>query len=89
MPVTRLIKHQHLDISQCLHGLGSLAKGYYSDMNEFKSKLNAITQSLVSFGRMHIAVEEAILYPIAAEEIANSEVWERYWVFFDQLKQSA
>lgn len=86
----RLVRFEHLDLQQSYTGLSRLAQECaLLRSDEFKDRLDSITQCLVPMGRMHLMAEQVVVYPIAAHVITAPPAWEQFFPQNRPLKQSA
>jgi DUF438 domain-containing protein len=88
--LTQLIRYQHLDLDQSYAGLIWLTRHVAElDFAQFKGRLNAVIDCFVSMSRMHLIVEEVVLYPIASETITNMSIWDKFKPAPQSVRQSA
>ncbi len=81
-----IIGKQHWEISRYNYRLKGLAwKIDEMDFDEFKRNLSQIVNRLVPAMRMHVFMEDNILFPLALEVIKDKQAWTRMKQACDQI----
>lgn len=73
----RIMRMEHVELRRRKHALLELANAAQTmPYGDFQEKLNRLARDLVLFLRDHIFKEDNILYPTAAQIIADPAIWE-------------